>query len=57
MHFVFVAGALGMILVYGESLLQNRLAQVVTLVLIWLTFYSLSLTLGLDSAAARIFLG
>ncbi|MEE9138401.1 MAG: hypothetical protein V3V07_07650 [candidate division NC10 bacterium] len=57
MHFVFVGGALGMIWVYGEGLLHNRLAQVVTLVLIWLTFYSLSLTLGIDSAAARVILG
>lgn len=57
MHFVFAIGALGMIWGYGENLLKNRVAQVVTLVMIWLTFYSLSLSLGLLSAAARLIHG
>lgn len=57
MHFVFVGGALAMIWGYGEGLLRNRGAQVITLVLIWLTFFSLSLTIGLHSAAVRVFPG
>ena len=57
MHFVLAVGALGMLWGYGEGLLRNRLAQVVTLVLIWLTFYCLSLTIGLHAAASRLVLG
>ncbi len=57
MHFVLMVGSLAMIWGYGENLLRNRLAQVVTLVLVWLTFYSLSLTIGLHSAAVRVFPG
>ncbi|MFQ5656861.1 MAG: hypothetical protein ACE5G5_04920 [Candidatus Methylomirabilales bacterium] len=57
MHFVFALGALVMIWGYGEGLLRNRVAQVVTLVLIWLTFFSLSLTVGLHSAAVRVIPG
>ncbi|MFQ5847494.1 MAG: hypothetical protein ACE5IQ_07445 [Candidatus Methylomirabilales bacterium] len=57
MHFVFAAGALGMIWGYGEGLLRNRVAQVITLSLIWLTFFSLSLTVGLHSAAVRMIAG
>jgi len=53
MHIVFTVGALAMLWGYGEGLLRNRVAQVITLVLIWLTFFSLSLTLGLHSAAVR----
>ncbi|MFQ5657656.1 MAG: hypothetical protein ACE5G5_08965 [Candidatus Methylomirabilales bacterium] len=54
MHFVFAIGALAMIWGYGEVLLRNRVAQIVALVLIWLTFFSLSLTIGLHSAAVRV---
>ncbi len=54
MHIVFAITALAMIWGYGEGLLRNRVAQVVTLVLIWLTFFNLSLTVGLHSAAVRV---
>jgi hypothetical protein len=57
MHFLFAIAALAMIWGYGEGLLRHRLPQVVTLVLIWLTFFSLSLTIGLHSAAVRIVAG
>ncbi len=57
MHYVFAIGALAMIWGYGDGLLRSRLAQVITLVLIWLTFYSLSLTVGLHSAALRVMPG
>ncbi len=53
MHFVFTVAALVMLWGYGQGLLRNRVAQVITLVLIWLIFYSLSLTIGLQSAALR----
>ena len=53
MHLVFTMGALVMLWGYGDGLLRNRFAQVITLVLIWLTFFSLILTLGLHSAAVR----
>ncbi len=53
MHLVFTMGAMAMIWGYGDGLLRNRFAQVITLVLIWLTFFSLILTLGLHSAAVR----
>lgn len=53
MHLVFAMGALVMLWGYGDGLLRNRFAQVITLVLIWLTFFSLILTLGLHSAAIR----
>ncbi|MCZ6481137.1 MAG: hypothetical protein ACE1Z6_13070 [Candidatus Methylomirabilales bacterium] len=54
MHFVLAVGALGMFWGYGEGLLRNRVAQVVTPVLIWLTFYSLSLTIGLHAATVGV---
>jgi len=57
MHAVFAGASLVMIWGCGEGLLRNRAAQVITLVLIWLTFYSLSLTIGLHSAAARLTVG
>lgn len=57
MHFVFFIGALAMIWGYGERLLHSRLAQVITLCLILLTFFSLSLTIGLHSAAVRVIVG
>ena len=53
MNIVFAVGAMAMIWGCGGSLLRNRVAQVITLVLIWLTFYSLSLTIGLHSVAVR----
>lgn len=40
-----------------DRLLHNRFAQVLTLVLLWLTFFSLSLTGGLHSALVRFSLG
>lgn len=57
MHFVFAVAALAMIWGFGDGLLRNRVAQVVTLVLIWLTFFSLSLTIGLHSATVRLATG
>lgn len=57
MHFVFVIGALAMIWGYGEGLLRSRAAQVITLCLIWLTFFSLSLTIGLHSVVVRLIPG
>ena len=57
MHFVFLIGALAMIWGYGDRLLRSRAAQVITLCLIWLTFFSLSLTIGLHSAAVRLIPG
>lgn len=53
MNIVFAVGAMAMIWGYGGGLLRNRVAQVITLVLIWLTFFSLSLTIGLHSVAVR----
>ena len=57
MHFVFAVGALALLWGYGDRLLRNRFAQVLTLVLLWLTFFSLSLTIGLHSAAIRLSTG
>jgi hypothetical protein len=57
MHAALAVAALAMIWGYGEGLLRNRVAQVITLVLIWLTFFSLSLTIGLHSAVVRLSLG
>ena len=57
MHFLFAIAALAMIWGYGEGLLRNRAAQVITLCLIWLTFFSLSLTVGLHSASVRVIVG
>ncbi len=57
MHFVFAVGALAMIWGYGERLLRSRFAQVITLCLILLTFFSLSLTIGLHSASVRVIPG
>jgi hypothetical protein len=57
MHFVFAVAALAMIWGFGDGLLRNRVAQVVALVLIWLTFFSLSLTIGLHSATVRLATG
>lgn len=53
MNIVFALGALAMLWGCGGSLLRNRVAQVITLVLIWLTFFSLTLTMGLHSVAVR----
>lgn len=57
MHFVFAIAALAMIWGYGDGLIRSRAAQVITLCLIWLTFFSLSLTIGLHSAAVRVIPG
>jgi len=57
MHFVFAVASLAMLWGYGDGLLRNPVAQVVTLVLIWLTFFSLSLTIGLHSVTVRLTAG
>ncbi|MFQ5684031.1 MAG: hypothetical protein ACE5HC_12245, partial [Candidatus Binatia bacterium] len=54
---VFAVGALAMIWGYGDGLLRNRVAQVITLVLIWLTFFALSLTMALHAVAVQPNLG
>jgi len=57
MHFVFAVGVLALLWGYGDRLLRSRVAQVLTLVLLWLTFFSLSLSIGLHSAAVRLTAG
>jgi hypothetical protein len=57
MHFIFAVAVLALLWGCGDRLLRSRVAQVLTLVLLWLTFFSLSLTIGLHSATVRLTAG
>ena len=57
MHFIFAVAVLALLWGCGDRLLRSRVAQVLTLVLLWLTFFSLSLTIGLHSVTVRLTAG